>query len=232
MARLHSCIKCNKSFASSQSLWNHKQRCSNPKKSESDDKEKIIGDILNKVEQRVKDQAPVKKLELKMADTETKPKFDLPVEEKTNEPDFNHESDSVESESSEESDHEISDKQQKLKENFRELYLKFHQDIGILDKLILTLDELEMMDCLTKEECDSMKEVLKNKIDFSKDDEYAVDDPEELKTAFRNLYNRFQHNIEMYNKLVLMLDEMENMGCLTKEDCNAIDRNLQNKIGL
>ena len=141
-------------------------------------------------------------------------------------------SDSAESESSEEFDHEISYSQEKLKENFRELYIKFHHDIGILDKLILTLDELEMMDCLTKEECDSMKEVLKNKIDFSKDDEYAVDDPEELKAAFRNLYNRFQHNIEMYNKLVLMLDEMENMGCLTKEDCNAINRSLQNKIGL
>ena len=77
-------------------------------------------------------------------DAETKPKFDLPVEEKTNEPD--HESDSVESESSEESDHEILDKQKKLKEKFRELYLKFHQDIGILDRLILTLDELEMSD--------------------------------------------------------------------------------------
>ena len=227
MARLHSCIKCNKSFASSQSLWNHKQRCSNPKKSESDDKEKIIGDILNKVEQRVNDQAHVNKLELKMVDTGSKPKSDLPVEEKTNESDFN-----LESDSSEESDHDIPDNREKLKEKFRELYLKFHQDIGILDKLILTLDELEMMDCLTKEECDSMKEVLKNKIDFSKDDEYAVDDPEELKAAFRDLYNRFQHNIEMYNKLVLMLDEMEKMGCLTKEDCNAINRNLQNKIGL
>ena len=227
MAKLHSCIKCNKSFTSSQSLWNHKQRCLNPKKSESDDKEKIIGDILNKVEQRVKDQAHANKPELKMVDTGSKPKFDFPVEEKTNESDLN-----LESDSSEESDHDIPDNREKLKEKFRELYLKFHQDIGILDKLILTLDELEMMDCLTKEECDSMKEVLKNKIDFSKDEEYAVDDPEKLKAAFRNLYNRFQHNIEMYNKLVLMLDEMENMGCLTKEDCNAIDRNLQNKIGL
>ena len=124
MARLHSCIKCNKSFASSQSLWNHKQRCSNPKKSESDDKEKIIGDILNKVEQRVNDQAH--KLELKMVDTGSKPKFDLPVEEKTNESDFN-----LESDSSEESDHDIPDNREKLKEKFRELYLKFHQDIGI-----------------------------------------------------------------------------------------------------
>ena len=77
-----------------------------------------------------------------------------------------------------------------------------------------------------------MKEVLENQIEFSKNDEDMVDDPKELKEAFRNLYNRFQHNIEMYNKLVLMLDEMENMGCLTKEDCNAINRNLQNKIGL
>ena len=86
MAKLHCCIKCNMSFASYQSLWNHKQRCSKPKKSESDDKEKIIGDILNKVDQRVKDRAPIK-----VDDAG-------PIEEKTNESEFNLESDSVENE--------------------------------------------------------------------------------------------------------------------------------------
>ena len=85
MAKLHRCIKCNKSFPSS---WNHKQRCSNHKKSESDepiDKEKIIGDILNKVDQRVKDRAPtslVKKLELKMVDAGSKKNLVYPLKKK------------------------------------------------------------------------------------------------------------------------------------------------------
>ena len=47
------------SSASSQSLWNHKQRCFRSKKegstAQSIDKDKIIGNILNKVDQRVED---------------------------------------------------------------------------------------------------------------------------------------------------------------------------------
>ena len=141
------------------------------------------------------------------------------------------ESDSEENESSEESD-EITDKQEKLKEDFRNLYMKFHQDIGLFNKLVLTLDELEMMDLLTKDESDSVKEDLKKKIEFSEDEEYMVDNPDDLKEAFRNLYNRFQHNIEIYNKLVIMLDEMEKINCLTKEECKALNENLQNKIAI
>ena len=72
----HICVRCNKTLASRQSLWNHRQRCKDSKDelhatlgdglvvksssrsapSESDepiDKEKIIEDILNEVEQRV-----------------------------------------------------------------------------------------------------------------------------------------------------------------------------------
>ena len=80
--------------------------------------------------------------------------------------------------------------------------------------------------------CNSVKEVLQKKIEFSKDDEYIVDDPEELKKAFRNLYNTFQYSIEIYNKPVLMLDEIEKMNCPTKEEFNAMNENLQKKFSI
>ena len=56
------------------------------------------------------------------------------------------------------------------------------------------------------------------------------DNPEELKEAFRNLYKKFRRDIEMYDKLVLMLDELQRMKCLTKEEYNAMNEHLQNKI--
>ena len=56
------------------------------------------------------------------------------------------------------------------------------------------------------------------------------ENPEELKEAFRNLYKKFRRDIEMYDKLVLMLDELQRMKCLTKEECNAMNEHLQNKI--
>ena len=235
MSKLHHCIECDKSFASRQSLWNHKQRCFRLKKQEDStvqSKDKIIGDILNKVDQRVKDSSSVKKPELKMDDMEVDPKLDLLLEKKTSDPESKSESDSEETESSEESDHEITDEQEKLKEDFRNLYMKFHQDIGIFNKLVLTLDELEMMDCLTKDESDSVKEDLKKKIESSKEEEYMIDNPEDLKEAFRNLYNKFQHNIEIYNKLVFTLDKLKKINCLTKEECDALNENLQSKIAI
>ena len=61
---------------------------------------------------------------------------------------------------------------------------------------------------------------------------HITDNPEDLKEAFRNLYNKFQHNIEIYNKLVMMLDEMEKINCLTKEECKALNENLKNKIAI
>ena len=56
------------------------------------------------------------------------------------------------------------------------------------------------------------------------------DNPEGLKEAFRNLYWKFRRDIEMYNKLVLMLNELERMKCLTKEECNAVNEHLQKKL--
>ena len=41
--------------------------------------------------------------------------------------------------------------------------------------------------------------------------EMMPDNPRELKEAFKNLYKKFRRDIEMYNKLVLMLDELKRM---------------------
>ena len=65
------CARCNKTLASSQSLWNHRQRCKNatkdnlhgtsrngflkPRVDSISDKDKFIADIINKVDQRAKD---------------------------------------------------------------------------------------------------------------------------------------------------------------------------------
>ena len=63
------------------------------------------------------------------------------------------------------------------------------------------------------------------------DYEVMPDNPEELKKAFRKLYKKFRRDIEIYNKLVLMLDELERIKCLTKEECNAVKNHLEKKIG-
>ena len=60
--------------------------------------------------------------------------------------------------------------------------------------------------------------------------EMMPDNPRELKEAFKNLYKKFRRDIEMYNKLVLMLDELKRMDCLTQEECNVMNEHLQNKL--
>ena len=93
---------------------------------------------MNKVDERAKDRTPpssVKKPYLKMDNVvpmQVEPKSDLCVQEKKNsDPESDSEQGSEESESSEESDAEIPDDREKPKENFRTVYMKFHQDIGI-----------------------------------------------------------------------------------------------------
>ena len=60
--------------------------------------------------------------------------------------------------------------------------------------------------------------------------EMMPDNSRELKEAFKNLYKKFRRDIEMYNKLVLMLDELKRMDCLTQEECNEMNKHLQNKL--
>ena len=65
-------------------------------------------------------------------------------------------------------------------------------------------------------------------------DSSISDDPEDLKMYFRKLFYKLHrnidHNIELYNKLVFMLNEMETMNCLTEEECNAMNECLRNKM--
>ena len=142
--------------------------------------------------------------------------------------------DSEENETSDQSDPETEspDNCVEIKEAFRNLYMDFHRDIGVYSKLELMLNKLEKMGCMTKEEYNNVKEHLQKKIEFSEGDEDRVNTPEELKDAFINLHNKFLHNTTMYKKLVRMLDEMEWMNFLTKEECNGINENLKEKIAL
>ena len=61
------------------------------------------------------------------------------------------------------------------------------------------------------------------------DYEVMSDNPEELKKAFRKLYKKFRRDIEICNKLVLILEKLERMKCLTKEECNAVKEHLEKK---
>ena len=62
------------------------------------------------------------------------------------------------------------------------------------------------------------------------DYEVMPDNPEELKKAFRKLYKKFRRDIEICNKLVLILEKLERMKCLTKEECNAVNKHLEKMI--
>ena len=64
--------------------------------------------------------------------------------------------------------------------------------------------------------------------DISENDE--SNDPEELKAAFRNLYKKVYNIKEYYNNLVLILDELYNVNCLTKEERDGIEISLQKRI--
>ena len=66
----------------------------------------------------------------------------------------------------------------------------------------------------------------------SEDVESMPDNLEELKAAFRNLYKKVHNNMDNYNKLVLILDELKRVNCLTNEECNGIKMNIQKKIGM
>ena len=77
-------------------------------------------------------------------------------------------------------------------------------------------------------ECDSEESVA----EVSNDIEFMPDNPEELKGAIWNLYQKVHNNTKNYNKLVLMLDELQRMKCLTEKECNGVKVHLQEKIGI
>ena len=68
--------------------------------------------------------------------------------------------------------------------------------------------------------------------DMEMDYEFMPDNPDQLKKAFKNLYEKLQHNMDTYNKLVLMLDELHRIDFLTREECEGMKDHLQKKIGI
>ena len=66
--------------------------------------------------------------------------------------------------------------------------------------------------------------------EISKEIEFMVVNLKELEAAFWNLYKKVHNNMKNYNKLVLILDELHRVNCLTKEECNGIKMKVQKKM--
>ena len=181
----NNCVRCGKTLASPQSLWNHRQHCKD--RTTKDNlhktsgkgliikprigstpvhKEKFIADIINNV--RAKDQGSTS----------------------------------------------ILPKERMSKMN------------SVLPKVLSDL----LLD--SEPDSDSESDSEGSVAEVSNDIEFMPDNPEELKAAFRSLYQKVHNNTKNYNKLVLMLDELQRMKCLTKEECNGVKVHLQEKIGI
>ena len=68
------------------------------------------------------------------------------------------------------------------------------------------------------------------RMDIEKKLTFMPDNPRELMKAFRSLYSKFRDNIDTYNNLVLMLDEMKRMNCLTGEECRIMNEHLEKTL--
>ena len=101
-----------------------------------------------------------------------------------------------------------------------------------LTDIAMDLEEKVTPDPSAMDISDSESDESDSEESESEDVEFMPDNPRELIESFRKMYNKFHRDIEMYNKLVLMLDEMERMKYLTKEECNAMNEHLQKKIGI
>ena len=174
----NNCVRCGKTLASPQSLWNHRQHCKD--RTTKDNlhktsgkgliikprigstpvhKEKFIADIINNV--RAKDQGSTSILP---------------------------------------------------KERVNSVLPKILSDLPLnLDSQTDSASDSESVasDAETDSASDSNSEA--SDADISEDIEFMPDNPKELKAAFRNLYRKVHNNTENYNKLVLMLDKLQNM---------------------
>ena len=61
---------------------------------------------------------------------------------------------------------------------------------------------------------------------------FMPDKAEELKAELRKLYRKVESNTENYKKLVLVLDELQRMNCLKREECNGVKHHIQKKIDI
>ena len=155
----HICVRCSKTLASRQSLWNHRQRCKvNANKDEKSneqtgnpystpaDKEKFLANIVNNVDNQFLDSKSKKKSE---------------SESNSESSAFDSDSDSEEMDISKNNE---PDNVKQLKATFRKLHRKVQSNMDNFYKLVLKSDELYHVNCLTKEECNAIKSSLQKKI--------------------------------------------------------------------
>ena len=226
----HICVRCSKTLASRQSLWNHRQRCKVSKdgfhatlgdglilKSRSIPvpvhKEKIVSDIINNAGKMQEPKSDTGKEDIignflnkvaQVANINIEPMTEktssLSIQEPLKPKSLTDLSSEMESE--------------KPTSSLNEMYKK--------TKSLIDLPAEMKSD--SEESTSSEDEIIEEEV------EVMPDNPEELKEAFRNLYKKFRRDIKIYDKLVLMLNELERMKSLTKEECNAMNEHLQKKI--
>ena len=102
--------------------------------------------------------------------------------------------------------------------------------------------DIEMTDSETYSDPESEKNELSDPESSEENEstdpetDFMPDNPEDLKKDFRKLFKKLHYNmdqnIDIYNKLVFMLDELERMNCLTEEECNAMHKCLREKMGI
>ena len=184
-----------KKLSSYHSLWRHRKTCKKDQEPRSiptiQNKEDILGDILNKVTQRAEMDTKLKTMKeiapqnipMEVANNiEPKPLSDIlgkktsyanniepkPLEKKTS---YAEQSDleSEESDSDEsnaESVEFMPDNPEDLKKRFRQLFYKLHDNIDIYNKLVYILDEMKRINYLTKEECDLANKCVQEKMNI------------------------------------------------------------------
>ena len=156
------CDKCDKMFATRQSLWKHRKRKHAGEKGNIiAHKEKFLTDFINTVSKRAKDQPTTSILPIKPVNSVVSKRralIDFKSEKKPeSEPESDSQSTSLYSDSEPEEDDKPSDTDE-LEVAFRNHYRKMLNNI---DNLVLILDELHRVNFLTKEECNSMKMHMK-----------------------------------------------------------------------
>ena len=182
--KISKCVRCNKTLASPQSLWNHRQRCkTNDEKfsssnestrkpeveSTSLERQKFINDIISggqtERDQPMSSIQPTDRTSIKSNEL-----IDFKsVKKPAAETDWDSEStllDSIseaESEIFEENEHML-DNLQELKAAFRYMYKKIHSNMETYKNLVSILDELHRVNFLTKEECNALNLMIQKKI--------------------------------------------------------------------
>ena len=198
------CDKCDKMFATRQSLWKHRKR-KHAVKSENTiaHKNQFLTDVMNNVSQRAKDQPTTSILPISPENSVVpKPRalIDFKSEKKPeSEPELDSQSTSLYSDSEPEKNDKPSDIE-KLKAAFRNHYKKM-------------LNNIEQSASLYS--------------DSESEEDDKPSDIEELQAAFRNHYGKMLNNFE---NLVLILDELYRADCLTNEECNAMKMRMIMKL--